>query len=111
MDSRLNYSVIVKDVLQRYVAYYSADDASVLQTVFDESAQRYLLLDVGWDGASYIHQVLVHIELLDNRVWIQFDDTEEGVATALLQKGVPSTDIVLGFRHPKMRVYTEFAVG
>jgi hypothetical protein len=41
---------------------------------------------------------------------IQYDDTEEGIATDLLEAGVPKADIVLGFRHPKIREYTGFAV-
>ena len=40
----------------------------------------------------------------------KYDDTEEGVATDLLEAGVPKEDIVLGFRHPKVRQHTGFAV-
>ncbi|BAY29391.1 fdxN element excision controlling factor protein [Nostoc carneum NIES-2107] len=36
--------------------------------------------------------------------------TEEGVASDLLAAGVPKEDIVLGFRHPKIRQHTGFAV-
>jgi hypothetical protein len=38
------------------------------------------------------------------------DDTEEGVATNLMTPGIAREDIVLGFRHPKIRQHTGFAV-
>jgi hypothetical protein len=41
---------------------------------------------------------------------IQYDETEEGIATDLLEAGVPKEDIVLGFRYPKIREYTGFPV-
>ncbi|MEN8221606.1 MAG: element excision factor XisI family protein, partial [Pseudomonadota bacterium] len=39
------------------------------------------------------------------------DWTEDGIATELLKAGVPNNEIVLGFRNPKKRPLTEFAVG
>jgi hypothetical protein len=36
--------------------------------------------------------------------------TEDGIATDLLEAGVPKEDIVLAFHAPEMRPYTEFAV-
>jgi hypothetical protein len=35
---------------------------------------------------------------------------EVGIATELVEAGVPKEQIVLGFRPPEMRQYTEFAV-
>lgn len=38
------------------------------------------------------------------------DWTEEGVATHFLTAGIPKEQIVLGFKHPEIRPYTDFAV-
>jgi len=46
----------------------------------------------------------------DGKIWVQYDDSEEGIATDLPAAGVPRQDIVLGFRPPELRQYTEFAV-
>jgi XisI protein. len=35
------------------------------------------------------HGAIVHIRLIDGKIWIQYDGTEEGVATELLEAGVP----------------------
>lgn len=79
--------------------------------VFDDENGCYLVLDIGWNGDKYLHTTPIHLDLIDNKIWIQFDDTEEGIATDLMEAGVSKDDIVLGFRHPKLRQYTGFAVG
>ncbi|MBD2413457.1 XisI protein [Nostoc calcicola FACHB-3891] len=40
---------------------------------------------------------------------MQHDGTEVGIATLLLEQGVPREDIVLAFHSPYMRQFTEFA--
>ncbi|MBV7334817.1 XisI protein [Chloroflexi bacterium TSY] len=57
-----------------------------------------------------MHHTPIHIDIIDGKIWIQYDDTEEGVATDLVEAGVPHNDIVLGFRPAEPRQYTEFAV-
>lgn len=53
---------------------------------------------------------MIHIEIIDGKVWIQRDWTEEVVAGELVEAGIPKIDIVLGFKPPEIRPYTEFAV-
>jgi hypothetical protein len=65
---------------------------------------------MGWNGDNYLHTTPIHLSLIDDKIWIQYDDTEEGIATDLIDAGVPKEDIVLGFRHPKIRRHTGFAV-
>ena len=109
MDTELNYHETVKQTLQEYATHYSKGNEFPLQTLFDDEQQRYLLLDVGWYEDEYVHHIPIHIDIIGNKIWVQYDDTEEGVATALLEAGVPRSGIVLGFRPPKVRPYTEFA--
>lgn len=110
MDTRLNYAEIVKKLLQEYADYYSEDNEHRLRLVIDDANQSYLLLDSNWYGDEYIHHTPIHVDIFNGKIWIQYDDTEEGFATDLLEAGVPAHDIVLGFRPPELRPYTEFAV-
>ena len=61
--------------------------------------------DISWLSLEII------LQLCNAKIWIQFDDTEEGIATDLMKVGVSKDDIVLGFRHPKLREYKGFGVG
>lgn len=54
---------------------------------------------------------LIHVDLIGDMVWVQYDSTEEGVAGDMLGSGIPKEAIVLGFRPPEVRKYTGFATG
>lgn len=111
MDTRLRYQNIIKSVLQN-----QADDRATLpdgytsQVVFDDERGQYLVLDLGWNDDKYLHATPIHVSLTGGKVWIQSDDTEEGIATDLMAAGISREDIVLGFRHPRVRQHTGFAV-
>jgi hypothetical protein len=64
---------------------------------------------IGREGARRVHGCLIHIDLVHDKIWIQRDGTEDGIATAFIQAGIPKEHIVLGFRSPELRKYTEFA--
>jgi hypothetical protein len=79
------------------------------QTVFDRAGDHYLLVNVGWDNRR-IHGCLVHVDLLNGKLWIQRDGTEYGIARELEDAGVPKDHIVLAFRSPEIRKHTGYAV-
>ncbi|MEM6252015.1 MAG: XisI protein [Cyanobacteria bacterium P01_D01_bin.156] len=80
------------------------------QAILDTERDHYLLLHTGWRNNRRTHGCSLHLDIKDGKIWIQHDGTEAGIATQLLELGVPNEDIVLGFQAPEMRPYTEFAV-
>lgn len=64
----------------------------------------------GWNQGLRVYTVLAHIDLRGDKLWIQHDNTESGIATDLVAAGIPKQQIILGFRPPEVRQYTEFAV-
>ncbi len=70
---------------------------------------HYLLVNIGWLEDRRIHNPLIHIDLIEVNVWIQNDDTEDGIANDLVRAGIPQDRIVLGFHEPDVRKYREFA--
>ena len=110
MDTRFKYKEIIKNILNEHAQYRACiPDSYDSQVLFDDERGRYLILDIGWSDDKYLHATPIHLDLIDGKIWIQFDDTEEGIANDLLAAGVPKNDIVLGFRHPQVRQYTSFA--
>ena len=79
------------------------------EVVFDRSRDRYVLFDVGWQGERRMYSLIAHLDIINGKVWIQKDNTEEGVATDLEKYGVPKNKIVLAFKSPALRKYTEYA--
>lgn len=107
---RLDYGEVIEKIIQQHARAQSEKDLERVQIVFDRENHRYLLLYVGWQNEERIHGCPIHINIKDGKIWIEQDFTEEGLANQLVELGVPKTDIVLGFRSPHVRQFTEFAV-
>ncbi|PHJ56897.1 fatty-acid oxidation protein subunit alpha [Nostoc linckia z18] len=87
------------------------DDRIQAQTIFDTERDHYQLVYVGWRDSSRLYGTILHLDIINGKIWIQQDGTEVGIANQLVELGVPKEDIVLGIDPPKMRHYTDFAVG
>lgn len=111
MDSLNNqYRDVVEKVLKDYADFLGSDDQVLVELVFDREHERYLLVETGWQNGYRIYGTLLHIDIIDNKLWIQHDGTEEGIACELVAAGIPKGHIVLGFKPPEQRKHTEFAV-
>ncbi|MDJ1183656.1 XisI protein [Roseofilum casamattae] len=79
-------------------------------TIADTQNDHYQLTTIGWEGDLRVFRSLIHIDIKGDKIWIQHDGTEIGVANQLIELGVPKKAIVLGFHDPAARKFTEFAV-
>ena len=66
-------------------------------------------MTIGWNDGKRIHGCLIHIEIVDGKIWIQRDGTEYGITRELETAGIPKSEIVLGFQVPEVRQHTEYA--
>jgi hypothetical protein len=80
------------------------------RTVFDRHSDNYLIVREGWDGGRRIDANVVHLEIINGKVWIQVDNTDQVIARQLEAAGIPKSEIVLGFHPPYVRPHTEYAV-
>lgn len=109
MDTTSPYHTIVQQVIRDYARQGTPKESSQTELVFDQERGRYLLLEVGWQRGERVYMTLMHLDVVDGKIWIQDDGTEEGVATLLIEAGVPKEHIVLGFYPESHRVHTAFA--
>lgn len=110
MDKLENYQTIIEKILLEYAAIpYRFGDIKT-EAIFDRARDRYILMDIGWENNTRIHETLIHVDIINGKFWIQEDNTDQPIARELLTAGVPKDDIVLAFHAPEMRKYTEFAV-
>jgi len=103
------YQRYIIDILEEYKAYTSAEGVE-MQVMIDKENHHYQLSSVGWRKDRRVHGCILHIDIKGNKLWIQHDGTEEGLANIFLEKGVPKENIVLAFHSPYKRQYTGFAV-
>ncbi|NEO71918.1 XisI protein [Moorena sp. SIO3H5] len=104
----LNYHELVQKILKAHAINLN-DDQTEVQMIFDSERNHYLLMVVGWYDQRREYGSLIHIDIKDNKIWIQSDGTEVGVANELVEAGVPQKHIVLGFKYPFKRQFTRYA--
>jgi hypothetical protein len=110
MDKLEYYRQIIQEILIEHSQIKPVYGEIAMKLVFDREHDRYQLLRTGWQGDRRVFGALIHIDLEDEKIWIQYDGTEVGVANELLDKSIPHTDIVLAYHSPFMRQYNGFAV-
>ncbi len=113
MDKLNHYRLIIKKILTEYdqIANQTPNIAGVDTILsFDEERDQYLWFDVGWHERKRVKAITVYIRIKNEKIYIEEDWTEEGIANELLREGVPKSDIVLAFHDPETRKFTEFAV-
>jgi hypothetical protein len=110
MDRLANYRQIVRRLIEEYASYKPSHGQIETEAVVDLEKDHFEVMHVGWDGHRRVHGSVVHIDIIDGKVWIQHDGTNRPVADELVAAGIPRQDIVLGFHPEDVRQHTDFAV-
>ncbi|MDJ1185160.1 XisI protein [Roseofilum casamattae] len=112
MDKLIHYQTIIKNILTEYdrISAQVPDPDIDEVLMFDDERGQYLWFNVGWKEGRRIKAVSIYVRIKNEKIYLEEDWTEEGIATELLREGVPKEDIVLAFYAPEKRKYTEFAI-
>ena len=105
-----NYREYIEEIINWRAAIGYANSDLEMKPVFDRDRDHYLLMVNGFDRKKRYNYALIDVEIRNGKFWIHYDGLEAGVATYLMEKGVPKSDIVLAFYSPEKRKLTEFAV-
>lgn len=110
MDKLALYREIVRKVIFEYATHKPYHGQIDVEPIIDSEHDRYQVVHVGWDGVRRVHGCTVHIDIIGDKVWIQYDGSSYPVAEALMEAGIPQQDIVLAFHPEELRHYTGFAI-
>lgn len=110
MEPLTNYRPIIKNVLQEYARWTrSAEITSEL--IEDVGGNHFEVIRFGRERNTYVHGTILHVDLIGDKVWIQYDGTNRPLAEELVEAGIPKDRIVLGYKSPQLRPHTGYAVG
>ncbi len=104
------YPRLIRDIIGQHAKLKPSVGETETEVIIDESIGLFALHCNGWANGYRIHGAVIHIDIKGDKIWIQHDGTEYGVATELIAAGVQKEKIVLAFHSPEMRKYTDFAV-
>lgn len=111
MDKLTEYPKIIRHILQEYIDLCHRQKNGEIETflIADEAQGHFIWMNLGWQKGDRITGMTAYVRIRDGKFWIEEDWTENGIATDLVQAGVPKEDIVLAFQEPEMRQYSDFA--
>lgn len=102
---------LYRDHIKKVISLHSLPSAygdSEIQQIFDSDNDHYQLVHAGWHDAERLYGCIIHLDIKDGKIWVQYDGTEDGVANQLVEFGVPREDIVLAYHPPYKRKYSGF---
>lgn len=105
-----DYPRLIRAILDEHASRKPSVGEIETEVIIDEAIGHFALHHNGWANGHRIHGAVIHIDIKGDKIWIQHDGTEYGVATELIEAGVLKEKIVLAFQSPEMRKYTDFAV-
>lgn len=97
MDKMTNYRQIIKEVISQYSCFVPSHGNIRLDTLFDETQDRYALMQVGWNKERRVRGNLIYITLQNGKVFIEYDGVEIGITQDLVNQGILEEDIVFAY--------------
>jgi len=110
MDKIQQYRQIIQQILQNHAQTSPSQGSVEAQVIVDRDHDHYQLAYVGWEGDRRVFGPILHFDIKNGKIWLQYNGTEEHIGETLVKLGVPAEDIVLGFRSAFKRQFSGYAV-
>jgi XisI protein len=104
------YRKTIQTVLLKYANHPYSYEEVELQTVFDTERDHYQVVSVGWEQKHRVYGCSMHLDIKDDKIWIQWNATDLDIAQKLVHLGILPQDIVIGFHPVNLRQYSDYAV-
>jgi XisI protein len=110
MEKIIEYQKVIKTILEEYIASMRSNLEEEVYLVEDALKMNYLIYHNGWKESSRSYGCILHVRIKNEKVYVEYDGTDEAFADVFVDAGIPKEDIVLAFHAPAKRPYTGFAV-
>jgi hypothetical protein len=109
MDRIDEYRQIVERIVRQHQEAEPPDDQVEVIRICDSVGSHYLLMELGWQPPRRVYHVIFHLRLVEDKIHIEQDWTEYGVARELVEAGIPTEAVELMFQPPEMRPHIRLA--
>ena len=112
MDRIIFFQKKILQVIEEYLSELrqpSNEDIDFV-AIDDTNKNHFQIIAMGWDGHKRIFNLLFHLDIIGEKIWIQEDKMEYSIAERLIEKDISKKEIVLAYFPEHHRVHTEYAV-
>jgi len=113
MDRIKVFHQAIISVMDDYIAQHAHSESLrglQYEKLIDTQNLHFQLILLGWQDKQRIFNLIFHIDIIADKIWIQEDNLEYSVAERLTEKGISKKEIVLAYFTTTHRQYTEYAV-
>jgi XisI protein len=110
MDKLEQYRQIIQALIHRYADLPKSNTQIESIALCDPIQDSYMVMDIGWNPSGRVHSVPIHLRIKNQKVWLEWDGTDQEIAQRLMDAGIPQEDIVLAFYRPERQKLTGFAL-
>lgn len=113
MDRITALEATIRQVLAHYMLQLQQPSNQNIQfeSIIDTEGKHYQIVALGWEADRRIFNLLFHLDIINDKIWVQEDKMEQSIAELLVEHGVDKKDIVLAYFPDHHRQYTEYALG
>jgi hypothetical protein len=78
--------------------------------IADKEKKQFQVVTMGWYEGEFLYHLMFHFEIkADGKIWLIQNNSDIPVAELLAERGVPKSEIVIGFQPEKLRMAGGFA--
>jgi hypothetical protein len=111
MEKLVKYRSWIKQLLSDFAQPPNKNQPDIEeQLIFDTERDHYQVLALGWENGKRVYFTILHLDIKNDKIWLQENSTDYDIIGDLEAKGVPKSDIVLGIHPKNVRPLTEYAV-
>jgi hypothetical protein len=101
MERRAHYRQVIQDILLPMESWQHEPPTTRAEAIFDEKRDRYLLVVVGWFEDENEYGTVIHLDIIDDKIWLYVDKTDQEIYEQLREHGIPENDIVKAWLSPQ----------
>ncbi len=107
MDKKVKkYQSFLLDFLNEYAQRMNRPPEANSYVIADKENHHYQLVVTGWRGIKRRHTIPFHFDIVDDKIWVQLNNTDVDLDSVFEDAGIPKKDIVVGW-HPESLRKTE----
>ena len=76
MDRLIQYRLWIQEIFKDYGNVQPTNGEIQVLTCFDTDQDHDQIFHTGWNQYKRIFGVLIHIDIINDKIWIQYDGTE-----------------------------------
>lgn len=87
MDKLDLYKEKVKALLAKYALHKPSYGNIDVEQIFDIEHDYYQIISIGWNNQKRVYSPIMHLDIKNEKIWIQENTTEVDIASELIVQG------------------------